>query len=174
MGSPFASALTRPQKGRASIPVQNQSGPKRPGRMDSRGRLSPHTRKNQSGPKRPGRMDSRGRLPPHTSKVKSSPVQNQSGPKRPGRMDSRGRLSPHTSKVKSPPVQNQSGPKRGRMDSRGRLSPHGPCCYRSVCYVPSLQPAKYSSCSGVSLSILILIDSSFNFATRLSRSSGTL
>src|SRR5579862_9765539 len=41
-------------------------------------------------------------------------------------------------------------------------------------YVPSLQPARYSSCSGVSLSILMLIDSSFNLATRLSSSSGTL
>jgi hypothetical protein len=41
------------------------------------------------------------------------------------------------------------------------------------CYVPSFQPARYSSCSGVSLSILMLIDSSFSFATRLSRSSGT-
>src|SRR5438552_14274043 len=41
-------------------------------------------------------------------------------------------------------------------------------------YVPSLHPAKYSSCSGVSLSILMPIDSSFSRATRLSRSSGTL
>src|SRR5438128_2035415 len=40
-------------------------------------------------------------------------------------------------------------------------------------YVPSFHPAKYSSCSGVSLSILIPIDSSFNLATRLSNSSGT-
>ncbi len=40
-------------------------------------------------------------------------------------------------------------------------------------YVPSLQPARYSSCSGVSLSILIPMDSSFSLATRLSRSSGT-
>ena len=41
-------------------------------------------------------------------------------------------------------------------------------------YVPSLQPAKYSSCSGVRRSILMPIDSSFSFATRLSSSSGTL
>jgi hypothetical protein len=41
-------------------------------------------------------------------------------------------------------------------------------------YVPSLHPARYSSCSGVSRSILMPIDSSFNFATRLSSSSGTL
>ncbi len=40
-------------------------------------------------------------------------------------------------------------------------------------YVPSLHPARYSSCSGVSLSILIPMDSSFNFATRLSKSAGT-
>src|SRR5271169_6090266 len=40
-------------------------------------------------------------------------------------------------------------------------------------YVPSLQPAKYSSWSGVSRSILIPMDSSFSLATRLSRSSGT-
>jgi hypothetical protein len=40
-------------------------------------------------------------------------------------------------------------------------------------YVPSDQPAKYSSCSGVSRSILIPIDSSFSLATRLSSSSGT-
>ncbi len=41
-------------------------------------------------------------------------------------------------------------------------------------YVPSDQPARYSSCSGVSLSILMPTDSSFSLATRLSRSSGTL
>jgi len=41
-------------------------------------------------------------------------------------------------------------------------------------YVPSLHPARYSSCSGVRRSILIPIDSSFNLATRRSRSSGTL
>jgi hypothetical protein len=40
-------------------------------------------------------------------------------------------------------------------------------------YVPSFHPAKYSSCSGVSRSILIPIDSSFSLATRLSSSSGT-
>ena len=41
-------------------------------------------------------------------------------------------------------------------------------------YVPSDHPARYSSCSGVSLSILMPTDSSFSLATRLSRSSGTL
>jgi hypothetical protein len=41
-------------------------------------------------------------------------------------------------------------------------------------YVPSLQPARYSSCSGVRRSILIPMDSSFSLATRLSSSSGTL
>jgi hypothetical protein len=41
-------------------------------------------------------------------------------------------------------------------------------------YVPSDQPARYSSCSGVSLSILMAMDSSFSLATRLSSSSGTL
>src|SRR6185312_1309041 len=41
-------------------------------------------------------------------------------------------------------------------------------------YVPSDHPAKYSSCSGVRRSILIPMDSSFSFATRLSSSSGTL
>jgi len=40
-------------------------------------------------------------------------------------------------------------------------------------YVPSLQPARYSSCSGVRRSILMPIDSSFSLATRLSSSSGT-
>src|SRR5581483_6853548 len=40
-------------------------------------------------------------------------------------------------------------------------------------YVPSDHPARYSSCSGVSLSILMPMDSSFSFATRLSSSSGT-
>jgi hypothetical protein len=41
-------------------------------------------------------------------------------------------------------------------------------------YVPSLHPARYSSCSGLNRSILIPIDSSFSLATRLSSSSGTL
>ena len=40
-------------------------------------------------------------------------------------------------------------------------------------YVPSDHPARYSSCSGVSRSILIPIDSSFSLATLLSSSSGT-
>jgi hypothetical protein len=45
--------------------------------------------------------------------------------------------------------------------------------FHNCSYVPSLQPARYSSCSGVSLSILMLIDSSLSLATRLSSSSGT-
>src|SRR5262249_37941434 len=56
-----------------------------------------------------------------------------------------------------------------RPDCSGRGRPRS----RKV-YVPSDHPARYSSCSGVSLSILMFIDSSFNFATRLSSSSGTL
>ena len=40
-------------------------------------------------------------------------------------------------------------------------------------YVPSDQPARYSSCSGDRRSILMPIDSSFSLATRLSSSSGT-
>ena len=40
-------------------------------------------------------------------------------------------------------------------------------------YVPSDQPARYSSCSGVRRSILMPMDSSFSLATRLSSSSGT-
>ncbi len=43
----------------------------------------------------------------------------------------------------------------------------------TLTYVPSDHPARYSSCSGVSRSILIPIDSSFSLATRLSSSSGT-
>jgi hypothetical protein len=49
----------------------------------------------------------------------------------------------------------------------GKKSTHKP-------YVPSLHPARYSSCSGVRRSILIPMDSSFSRATRLSSSSGTL
>ena len=40
-------------------------------------------------------------------------------------------------------------------------------------YVPSDQEARYSSCSGVSLSICTPIDSSFNLAICLSIASGT-
>gem|GEM_PF-5550909 len=47
-------------------------------------------------------------------------------------------------------------------------------CHWELIYVPSLHPARYSSCSGVSLSILMPTDSSLSLATRLSRSSGTL
>ncbi len=46
--------------------------------------------------------------------------------------------------------------------------------FHKFLYVPSLHPARYSSCSGVSRSILIPMDSSFSLATRLSSSSGTL
>ncbi len=64
-------------------------------------------------------------------------------------------------------------------DKSGRLSPprrgiRGRGHPRHANYVPSLHPARYSSCSGVSLSILMPMDSSFSFATRRSSSSGTL
>src|SRR6202035_170535 len=66
----------------------------------------------------------------------------------------------------------------GGKNKNGRLAPpRSKTDHRSLatdhCYVPSLHPAKYSSCSGVSRSILIPTDSSFSLATRLSSSSGT-
>jgi hypothetical protein len=67
-------------------------------------------------------------------------------------------------------------PSFARLDSRGRLSLHArPANYElgTTTYVPSDQLARYSSCSGVSRSILMLIDSSFSLATHLSSSSGT-
>ena len=53
-------------------------------------------------------------------------------------------------------------------------APVGNLLIASCClYVPSLHPARYSSCSGVKRSIFIPMDSSFSLATRLSSSSGT-
>src|ERR1019366_6773540 len=69
--------------------------------------------------------------------------------------------------------------KRGQeiaQKKTGRLAPPRLAEYLllgSGPYGPSLPPARCSSCSGVSRSILIPIDSSFSFATRLSSSSGT-
>src|SRR4029077_18053019 len=70
--------------------------------------------------------------------------------------------------------ENQSGPKRPGRRVDEASAPTWILLGAEYCsYVPSFQPARYSSCSGVSLSILMLIDSSFSFATRLSSSSGT-
>ena len=75
-------------------------------------------------------------------------------------------------------------PQNSSSSRRSSLTQNGAACAaplttkdertRTNYYVPSLHPARYSSCSGVRRSILIPIDSSFNLATRLSRSSGTL
>ena len=65
---------------------------------------------------------------------------------------------------------NKKGGFRRPWESAGE----GARATQSRTYVPSLQPARYPSCSGVSLSILMPMDSNFNFATLLSRSSGTL
>jgi hypothetical protein len=86
-------------------------------------------------------------------------------PKAEGRRNKAGRLPPSRFKVKS------SGQECPLHTIKVKSSGRGRPLY--TCYVPSLHPAKYSSCSGVSRSILIAIDSSFNLATRLSRSSGT-
>ena len=70
--------------------------------------------------------------------------------------------------------ENQSGPKLSGRRADEASAPTRILLGTEYCsYVPSFQPARYSSCSGVSLSILMLIDSSFSLATRLSSSSGT-
>src|SRR6202790_5507480 len=77
-------------------------------------------------------------------------------------------LAPHPTQHRLTKQTGRLAPPRVRAKSRGRRRP------RHTNYVPSDHPAKYSSCSGVSRSILMPIDSSFSFATRLSSSSGTL
>ena len=81
---------------------------------------------------------------------------------------------PHIGSSTFQPVVSSNEKPHVSKARRGALDVDSELGTENFPYVPSLQPARYSSCSGVSRSILIPMDSSFSLATRLSSSSGTL